>query len=138
MSTTTKAAVHLGQKYKDNLVTSKNTHFEELKTLFDITQKVISDQDFEILNVSTIEWKFTPWMRSTLLHDNVIKWTKAKVHVYSDSVLSLGKMHEHSEVNVKWQDQFQDFQRSNEYKDLFGIDGESIKFEWNFCQDLQH
>ena len=34
-----------------------------------ITQKMILDQDFEILNVPTIEWKFTPWMRSTLLHD---------------------------------------------------------------------
>ena len=30
-------------------------------------------------------------MRTTLLHDRAIKLSKAKVHVYSDSVLCLGK-----------------------------------------------
>ena len=65
MSTTMKAAVLLGHKYNDNSVTYRNTDCEELKTLFDISQRLILDQDFEILNVSSIEWKFTPWMRST-------------------------------------------------------------------------
>ena len=65
MSTTMKAAVLLGHKYNDNSVTNRNTDFEELKTLFDISQRLILDQDFEILNVSSIELKFTPWMRST-------------------------------------------------------------------------
>ena len=60
-----KAAVLLGHKYNDNSVTNRNTDCEELKTLFDISQRLILDQDFEILNVSSIEWKFTPWMRST-------------------------------------------------------------------------
>ena len=40
-------------------------------------------------------------MRSTLLHNIVIKWAKAKVHVYSDSVLCLGKMYEHSEAKIQ-------------------------------------
>ena len=66
-----------------------------------------------------------------LLHDTVIKWTKAEVHVNSDSVRCLGKMHEHSEANVKWIDQPQDVQQSNEYRELFGIDGEPIEFERN-------
>ena len=78
MRTTMKASVHLEQNYNENLVTSRNTNFEELKTLFDITQKLILKQDFEILNVSPIEWTFSPWMRSTLLHDKVIKLAKAK------------------------------------------------------------
>ena len=56
---------------------------------------------FEILNVSTIGWTFSPWMRSTLLHNKIIKWAKAKVHVYSDSVLCLGMMYEHSEGKSK-------------------------------------
>ena len=30
-----------------------------------------------------------------MLHNRAIKLSKAKVHVYSDSVLCLGKMHEH-------------------------------------------
>ena len=70
---------------------------------------------------------FTPWMRSTSLRDKGIKWAKAKVHVHSDSVLCLGKMHEYSEANGNWKDQLQYFQQSNEYKELFGIDGEPIE-----------
>ena len=85
---------------------------------------------FEILNVSSIEWTITPWTRSTLLHDRAIKWAKAKAHIYSDSICQ-AKMHEHAESNVKWKGQPQDFQQSNEYKDLFGIDGEPLEFEWN-------
>ena len=40
-------------------------------------------------------------------------------------------MQEHSEVNGKWKDQFQDFRQSNACRELFGIDGERIEFEWN-------
>ena len=105
-------------------------------TLFDITQKLILDQDFEMLNVSTIEWTFSPWMRSTLLHDKDIEWAKAKVHVHSDSVLCLWKLQEHAEANEKWKDQLLDFPQSNEYRELFGIDGEPIEFEWNVFPGL--
>ena len=59
--------------------------------LFDITHKLIFNQKQEIQNVSTIEWQFTLWMRSSLLHDKVVKLSKAKVHVHSDSVLGLGR-----------------------------------------------
>ena len=113
-----KAAVHLGQHYNENLITYRTTNFEEHKTLFDITQRLILNQDFEILNVSSIEWTFTPWMKSTLLHDKVIKCGKAKVHVYSDSVLCLGKIYWHTEAHVKWKDQLQDFPQSNEYREF--------------------
>ena len=64
---------------------------------------------------------FTPWMRSTLLHDKVIKWAKAKVHVYSDPVLCLGKMQEHAEAKEKWQDQLQYFQQSPNQLSSSGI-----------------
>ena len=49
----------------------------------------------EIFRISTIEWNTIPWMRTNLLHDRAIKLSKAKVHVYYDSVLFLGKIHEH-------------------------------------------
>ena len=60
------------------------------------------DHQAEILNVSPIEWTALSWTGSTLTHDEVITWTKAKVHVYSDSVLCLRKMSEHSEANRRW------------------------------------
>ena len=76
-------------------------------------------------------------MRSTLIHDKVIKWAKAKVFVYSGSVLCLGKMHDHSEANAKWRDQLEDLRQSNAYRDSYGIGGEPIEFERNISQDLQ-
>ena len=40
-------------------------------------------------------------------------------------------MHSHSEANEKWKSQIKEFQESNEYAELSGIEGESIEFEWN-------
>ena len=84
MSTTMTAAVHLGPTYTENLEVYKNTHFEELPNLFDITH--------EIPNVTTIDWTTPSWAISALTHDQVITWTKAKVRVYSGSVLCMQTM----------------------------------------------
>ena len=69
-------------------------NFEELKTLFDITQKLILGQNFEILNVSTIEWTHSPWMRSSLVRpsDQVGERKSTRLLVHSDSVLCMGQM----------------------------------------------
>ena len=67
-----KASAHPGPNYNEKLEVYKNTNFEELKNLFDIT---------------TIDWRVSSWTRSTVMHDQVIEWTKAKVHVYTESVL---------------------------------------------------
>ena len=87
MSTTMKAAIHLGPNYVEHLDVYRNTNFEELQNLFDITQKLILNHQSEILNVTTIDWTSPSWARSTLTYDQVITWTKAKVRVFSDSVL---------------------------------------------------
>ena len=105
MSETMKAEVHLGQEYEENLRTTKNTDFEQVKALFDISQSLILNHKTEIYGISTIEWNATPWMRSTLPHDRAIKQSKAKVHVHSDSVLCLGKIHEHPAATQKWREQ---------------------------------
>ena len=80
-----KAAVHLGQDYQQNLCTTKDTDFEKVRTLFDISQKFILDHKDEIFGISTIELNTVPWMRTILLFDKAMKLSKAKVHVYSDS-----------------------------------------------------
>ena len=41
MSTTMKSAVHLGRKYQHNSIACRDTNFEEIKTLFDITLRLI-------------------------------------------------------------------------------------------------
>ena len=60
MPTTKKASVHLGPNYNENLKGYRNTKFEDVKNLFDITQSLIMKHAAEILNVSTIEWTFLP------------------------------------------------------------------------------
>ena len=85
-------------------------------------------------------YDFSLWMRSTLCHDRVIKWVKEKVHVYSESVLCLGKICHPSEAIGEWKRQISVFQQSKEYAELYGIDGidgEPIEFEWHISQDSQ-
>ena len=84
-----KSLFHLGANYTENLEVYRHINFEEFHNLFDITQRLILDHQAEILNVSPIDWTAPSSTRSTLSHDQVITWTKAKVHVYSDSVLCL-------------------------------------------------
>ena len=78
MSGTMKATIHLGLDHNANLFTYKNTDFEELETLFGVTQKLILEQKHDSKQLSTIEWHVTPWTRSTLQHDRVIKLSEAK------------------------------------------------------------
>ena len=99
MSTTIKAATHLGPNYVENLEVSRNTNFEELQSLLDISWKLTLTHQAEILNVTKIDWTSLSWTRSTLSHDQVITWKKAKVRVYSDSVLCLEKMSYLSEAS---------------------------------------
>ena len=133
-STSMKAAVHLGDTYNKNLVAHRNTNFDALGTFFDITQKLILDENHEILNFSTIEWRFTPWMRSSLLHDKVIKWATAKIHVCSDPVLCLRKCRSIQKPKRSGKISF-DISNSSMDTEQFGIDGEPIEFEWNVSQD---
>ena len=49
-----KAAIHLGPNCLANLHVYKNTNFEEIQSLFSITQKLILEHSEELLNVSAI------------------------------------------------------------------------------------
>ena len=75
------SSLHLGPNYLAILDTYKNTNFEEIQNLFNITQKLILENSEENLNVHTIHSSSPPWTRSVLSHDQVLQWTKAKVLV---------------------------------------------------------
>ena len=55
MSSSMKAAVHLGPNCLTNLEIYKNTNFEEIQSSFNITQKWILERSEEILTVNTLE-----------------------------------------------------------------------------------
>ena len=61
MSSSVKAAIHLGLNHAENLETCNNMNFEQIQNLFDITKKWVLDNPEEILNVKTIEKHITMW-----------------------------------------------------------------------------
>ena len=136
MSSSMKAAIHLRANYVANVVLYKNTNFEEIQSLFNITQKLILEYSEDILNVNTIGSASPSWTRSALSHDHVIQWTKATERFYSDSVLCLGKMNESKDANIRWEGQVEEFKMSLPYKEFPGIDGEAIALEWKIFQEF--
>ena len=116
-----KAAVHLGRDYEENLRVTKNTDFEQVKALFDVSQSVILNHKSEIYGMSTPDWNASSWTRSTLQHDGANKLSKAKVQVHFDSVLCLGKIREHPTSNQKWKKQMGCFMESKDYQELNGL-----------------
>ena len=67
--------------------------FSLLKQMFEISEKLILEQSDEIFGVSQISWENSPWKKLSLVNDEeVISLSHAKVYVFSDSVLCLGKV----------------------------------------------
>ena len=61
----------------ENLEVSKNSEFEDIESLFNITKKLVSENS-EIRNVNYMDSTSPSWTRSILLSDRALKWTKAK------------------------------------------------------------
>ena len=128
LSATKDAAVHLGQNYQENIHSTRNSKKKKLKQLSNVSQKLISNQE-EISGISTIHWD-TTMGKTTLLGDRADQLPTAKIYVFFDSVLCLGKVHQHSETIDKWKEKIQWFIDSHEYHELHRIDGVPVVFEW--------
>ena len=81
----------------------------------------------EILNVKCLEYS-SSWARSVLSHDQAIKWAKAKVCVYADSVLCVGQMKDSPGAIERLKGQAEGLRLYSSYQDAVGIDGEAIFF----------
>ena len=91
----------------------------------------MEEQD-EISNLETIRWEKHSWKYLSLTGDErVINLQRAKVFVFSDSVLCLGKIHQNPESDKAWEERIGWITTSQSYRDFDGIDGEPTKFEWN-------
>ena len=103
-----------------------------MKQMFDISEKLVSEQSEEIYGVKTINWEDSSWKYLSLIGDeHVISLQRTKVYVFSDSVLCLGNMNENPRANTAWEERLAWFRSSPEYRNLDRIDGEPIEFEWN-------
>ena len=100
--------------------------------MFDTSEQLIIEQSGEIFVVSQISWKSCPWRQLSLVNDEeVISLSHAKVHVFSDSVLCLGKVNQNPASNNVLEAQLGWFEDSPQYRTLETIDGEPMKLEWN-------
>ena len=104
MAVTMNSAVFMGKNFQDNQNSMVNTTDLTLKNMFDKSAKLVGEQD-EISNVDTIHWEKHSWKYLSLIGDErIINLQRAKVHVFSDSVLCLGKIHQHPKANESWKD----------------------------------
>ena len=88
MAVTMESAVFMGKNFQNNQNSILNTTDLTLKKMFDISAKLVSEQD-EIFKVETIQWEKHSWKYMSLIGDEtIINLQRAKVYVFSDSVLS--------------------------------------------------
>ena len=131
MAVTMDSAVFMGKNYLNKCQFIVNTTDLTLKQMFDISAKLVAEQD-EISNVDTIHWEKHSWKYLSLIGDEtIINLQRAKVYVFSDSVLCLGRIHQHPKANEAWKNRIEWITTSQSYRDYDGISGEPTEFEWN-------
>ena len=135
MAVTMESATLMGKNYLNNCHSIVNTTDLTLKLMFDISTRLVSEQE-EISGLETIGWENHSWKCMSLIGDErIINLLHTKVYVFSDSVLCLGKIHQNPESNTAWEQRI-GWITTSQYRDFDGIDGESTKFEWNIFPGL--
>ena len=131
MAETMNAATFMGKNFQDNQNSIKNSTDLTLKKMFDISEKLVSEQE-EINNVDKTQWKNHSWKQLSLIGDEtVFNFQRTIVYVFSDSVLCLGETHQHLDANEAWKKRIEWITTSQSYRDFDGISGEPTEFEWN-------
>ena len=108
-----------------------------MKQMFDISEQLIMEQSDEIFGVSQISWESSPWKQLSLVNDEiVISLSHAKVYVFSEPVLCLGKVNQNPTSNTAWEENSSWFKDSSQYRTVDTIDGEPMEFEWNIFPEF--
>ena len=93
-------ALFMGKNFQDNQNSIVNTADLTLKQMFDISTKLVAEQD-EISNLETIGWEKHSWKYLSMIGDErIINLQRAKVYVFSDSVLCLGRVHQNPDAKI--------------------------------------
>ena len=87
--------------------------------------------------MTPINWEDSSWKQLSLVNDEeVISLSHAKVYVFSDFVLCLGKMNQNPTSNTVWEQQLGSFKDLSQYIALDTIDGEPMELQWNIFPGL--
>ena len=121
MAATVNAATFMGKNFSTIQNFIKNYEDLTLKQMFDVTAQLVSDQD-EINGLDKIQWEKNSWKRLSLIGDEtVINLQSTKVYVFSDSVLCLGKVHQHPESNKAWKEMIERITTDKSYRDYDSV-----------------
>ena len=81
----------MGKNFQNNQNSIVHTSDLTLKQMFDISAKLVGEQD-EISGLETIGWEKHSWKYlSSIGDERVINLQRAKVYVFSDSVLCVSE-----------------------------------------------
>ena len=128
------SAVFMGKNYQNNCHSIANTSDLTLKQMFDISTKLVSEQE-EISGLETIGWEQHSWKYLSLIGDErIINLQRTKVYVFSDFVLCLGKILQNPESNDAWEQRLGWIKSSQNYRNFDRIDGDPTEVEWNIFQ----
>ena len=81
MPSSMKAAIHLVPNSLPNSEIYKNTIFEDIESLLNITQQLALERSEDMLNVNWLEYSSPSWTRSVLANDQAIKHGRRKKYV---------------------------------------------------------
>ena len=131
MAVTMESATFTGKNFQNNRNSIVNTTDLTLKKMFDISAKLVTEQD-EISRFGNDWLGKHSWKYLSLIGDErIINLQRTKVYVFSDSVLCLGKIHQNPESNEAWKKWIEWIISSQSYRNFDGINGEPTEFEWN-------
>ena len=131
MAVTMESATFMGKNFQNNHNSIVNTADLTLKQMFDISAKLVTEQD-EISGLETIGWEKHSWKYLSLIGDErIINLQRTKVYVFSDSVLCLGRIHQNPESNEAWKKRIELITSFQSYRDFDGISGVPTEFECN-------
>ena len=130
MAATMNAATFMGKNYSTMQNVVQNGEKITLKQMFDISAKLVAEQD-EIPGLEKIGWEKHSWKQLSLIGDEtVINRQRTKVYIFSDSVLCLGRIHQNPESNEAWKKRIEWITTDQSYRDFDRINGEPTEFEW--------
>ena len=131
MATTLNAATFMRKNFSTMQSVVKNHESLTLKQMFDVTAQIVNNEE-EISCLDTILYQKNSWTHLTLINDPVIiNLQSTKVHVFSDSVLCLGKVLQHPECNEAWKNRVAGVRAEKSYRDHDAVSGVTTEFEWN-------
>ena len=130
MAATMNAATFMGKNYMDIQNSIMNSTDLTLKKMFDITLKLVSEQE-EINNLDKIHWERNSWKQLSLIGDEtVINLQRASLRLLRFCVVpwkdpSTSGIQRSLEERIEW------ITTDKSYRDYDGKNGEPTEFEWN-------